>query len=183
MLKWRLKEMNLKEKIKKEYEGVVSIDTLRNLIRDTIDRELSSNLFIDGLSTEKLEYMIESLVFRTFIDEELEDIEFKSIEKLISVACKTHLITNGLDELKKKSLSDVLWSVIFDYMGIEYFCDIDGTEEILDCSPNLNHVLDTEVAIESGCIPDIAYDTISTRELIDSITEIITYFFKDKVEK
>lgn len=175
--------MNLKEKILKEYNGIVSIDILRNIVRDIVSEVLADELIMNDRVTEKLQYMIESIVFRTYVDEPLENIVYSSLKKLIDVACQTYLINDGYYELEKKSLNDVLMSVIFEYMSIKYFYVIDEDDDILECSPNLNQVLDIEMAIESGRITDRGYNEIDTNLLLDSITEIITYYYKDKIEK
>ena len=68
-------------------------------------------------------------------------------------------------------------------MKKKYFYVIDEDDDILESSPNLNQVLDIEMAIESGRVPDRGYNEIDTNLLLDSITEIITYYYKDKIEK
>lgn len=173
--------MNIIEKIKSDNEDTLSLDSLRNTIKIMIDKNFEDDLRMTDEILEKVEYMIESIIIRTFRDEPLEDIMFENIETIIKTSSKTFLFGNGLIDIESHSLNKVLWNCIFDYIDCQYFCDTSEIEEMLEECPILNHILDTEMLMESGRVPDYGYDSISIDNLKDGITEYITYYFKDKL--
>ncbi len=168
--------MRLRTYLKKNNNGVVSIDNLRSQIRKMVKEYLNTTKYKNNFIAKiNLTDVIEMKVIMYKRGAHLLKTQIDQIEKWIEFFFKDSEIKGFNKGYAEKEHQGILLDLVYSMLSLLSEKDYYSAIKIY---PSIDEVNDEINAVESGCIPESALDSISVDSLEKCIDDIYRFYFR-----